>query len=693
MKPDSWKICPDDRPSDVQNPSSRLVQIALSGFPQLAADTILNRDYSERLPLIIEEAIRLLNLAFIQERRNREACVRVLLEIALNLFGIEGKRASLSEADAEKSVVQILLILKSWEESEKKEYDGELDSTKVVVDQILRDMRKVLKGQSMVAKIADEIESGLDKNDPSGSFLIESKRAIQTNVYYEIVSKALSKIGNDSATGLRWLRHLGAVQVSSNPVIAARAFEEFEELWTDFDLVISSHPEWQNNLEQFADEIALYGTVTSLLPNVLDFRPIALLSDFEDGMVSIQINPNKASSVRDSLEDALRIYSILRELLRKYDPWLMPDLKLDSPGRPNVVFKVATSEPEAIDLTESLDSKGMGTNNTVTFSVSQEIKIVMTVIKGLAHALKAGIPITRVYITNMEGRLEDHMRECLASDIVHSSLEKVDDRRERIKSTISKVAQKEIEISYEAGIELICNKRYLKSLSDKWFFDLVGKDKTQILDQLESDIRMSGIFVTRRVFRLAFDSTVRSKWTKYLKEHLEISESQASKVMDSIDLLPSSKRRDADTLQVLGNSLVTNLTNTEFPDQQLKVWNKSRETNFALSKFENSISNDPDPKVLERLLEIAEFRKAYLLTNELSKELNEVGIDVPSETDGLEVEDWKSYGPSKKTMEEFKNAYLSFRSKLVQSVNSSNSQREKLSKLLNRQDGRMMTSS
>jgi hypothetical protein len=682
LKPDSWKICPGGPPSDVQNPSSHLVQLALSGFPQLAADTILNRDYAERLSSVIEEAIKLLNLSFTQERKSREICVRVLLEIALNLYGIECKRASLSEVEAEESVGQILLILRSWEELEKKEH-GQLESTKTAVDRVLRDMRKVLKGQSMVAKMADEIESRLDRNNSAVSFLVESKSEIQSNVYYEIVCKALSKIGNDSATGLRWLRHLGAVQVSSNPVIASRAYEEFEELWNDFGLLLSSHPEWQDNPEQFADEIALYGTVTSLLPNVLDFRPIALLSGFEDGMVSIQINPLKASSVTGSLEDALRIYSILAELLRRYDPWLVPSLKLDSQGRPNVVFKVATSVPESIDLTESLDGKGMGTNNTVTFSVSQEIKIVMSTMKGLANALKAGIPITRVYVTNMEGRLEDHLRECLASNMIRSSLEKVEDRQERIKLTISKIAQQQEEndISYEAGIGLLCNKRYLKSLSDKWFIDLVGKDKTEILNQMESDIRMSGILVTRRVFKLAFDSAVRSKWMKYVKERFEISESQSSKVIDAVDLLPSSKRRDADTFQVLGSRLVSNLTNTEFPDQQLKVWNKSREKDFVLAKFENSISNDPDPKILERLLEVAEFRKAYLLTNELSKELTEVGINVPSETGGLEVTEWKSYGPTEKTMEEFKNAYLGFREKLVQWVKNGNSKREKLSNL------------
>jgi len=169
---------------------------------------------------------------------------------------------------------------------------------------MLKAMKMVLSGKGMVAKMAEEIESSLAQDELSKSFIEASKKAIQSNVYYRIVDAGLSKFGNDSATGLRWARHLGAVQVSSNPVIAARAYEEIAELWHKFEIVASTHAEWQRDPEKYADEIALYGTVVSLLPNILDFRPIALLSNFKDGMVSIQLNPRKASSVEESMRDA-----------------------------------------------------------------------------------------------------------------------------------------------------------------------------------------------------------------------------------------------------------------------------------------------------------------------------------------------------------------------------------------------------
>jgi hypothetical protein len=88
---------------------------------------------------------------------------------------------------------------------------------------------------------------------------------------------------------------------------------------------------------------------------------------------------------------------------------------------------------------------------------------------------------------------------------------------------------------------------------------------------------------------------------------------------------------------------------------------------FALSDFENSIART-EPDVLARLLEMEDFRKAYELTGPLSRELNELGIEVPQEDGGLEPEQWDSYGPVVKTMREFKGAYLAFKNKLVQSL-------------------------
>ncbi|MEM3047184.1 MAG: hypothetical protein QW057_08900, partial [Candidatus Bathyarchaeia archaeon] len=177
-----------------------------------------------------------------------------------------------------------------------------------------------------------------------------------------------------------------------------------------------------------------------------------------------------------------------------------------------------------------------------------------------------------------------------------------------------------------------------------------------------------GVFVTRRVFQVAFKPEHRPKWAKYLQEEFGLSEDEAREVVDKVDLLPSSKRRADDTYLVLGAKHVTNLTNTEFPDQQLKVWQQSRREGFNLAEYENSIAAEPDPGALERLLRIEDFRKAYELTPELSQTLNCVGIEVPQENGGLKPEEWSSYGPAAKTMQEFRGAYLAFRQKLIDSL-------------------------
>jgi hypothetical protein len=196
----------------------------------------------------------------------------------------------------------------------------------------------------------------------------------------------------------------------------------------------------------------------------------------------------------------------------------------------------------------------------------------------------------------------------------------------------------------------------------------VGKDKSPVLKQLEEDIRMSGIYVTRKAFEILFKPQLKPTLVSYLSREFGLSKDQATSVVEAVNLLPASKRRAEDTYLVLAEKRVSNLTNTEFPDHQLKVLQRSREGGFNLADFENSISSDPDSEVLKRLIEIPDFRRAYNLTAQLVSDLGKIGVESPDERGGLEPEEWSSFGPTRKTMEEFTNAYLSFRTKLVSSL-------------------------
>lgn len=664
---DAWNACPSVPPPPDLDCSGRMTWLALRGFPHLAADNVLSRDVQGKLELVVGNTIRRLNFEFIESKSVRKYCYETLIEIALNLTGLESRRAGFSEKETEAVLREVVEALKGWEGAERNE-GGPLAILEAVQSQI-SGMKKVLFGQGMVSKMGEAIESSLDVQKVAESFLLASRREIQGNIYYKIVDEGLSKLGNDSATGLRWLRHLGAVQVSSNPVIAARAYEEVPELWQNLEAVLAFHPELRDDPPKFSDEIAMLATINALLPNLLDFRPIALLSDFKEGMVSIQLNPYRAGTREESLEDALKIYSILQEILMLYDAHLMGNANFEGRGRPNVVFKVASESAVAIEITEALDRLGIGTNNTVTFSVSQEITLALAAMKGLAVARCAGIPITRTYITNMEGRLEDHLREAQASQLLKEYLDGVSDADRQIRELAKKLGvQNEVEKAGNSDemIAILCARRNLKALTEEWFESLIPAGVDVV--QMENDIRWAGILVTRRVYGLAFSPGVASKWKRYLQSAFGLSVEQANDVISKVDLLPASKRREEDTFQVLGGRKTENLTNTEFPDQQLKVWMRSRRPGFVLSDYENSIATQPEPGVLERLLRIRDFRKAYELGKQLSEELNRIGIEAPSEEGGLEPGQWDSYGPVVKTMREFKGAYLGFKNKLSTSL-------------------------
>jgi transaldolase len=122
-------------------------------------------------------------------------------------------------------------------------------------------------------------------------------------------------------------------------------------------------------------------------------------------MVSFQLNPNVADDSKASLEDARRAYALAREHLTAYDR----SLGIQTPGTvaPNIVFKVAASSKAAREVTLELNASGIGTNNTVTFSVSQEVPLMVDALEGKARATSAGRPVTRTYMTNMGGAFRE----------------------------------------------------------------------------------------------------------------------------------------------------------------------------------------------------------------------------------------------------------------------------------------------
>ncbi|RLG91410.1 MAG: hypothetical protein DRO16_00465 [Thermoprotei archaeon] len=682
--------------------SDHIVKTALMGHTKLAADHILYPEAKGKLLDIIGSAIRRLNLIFISanpamlegEERKKQVLSRfyaydVLLEITWNLIGLESKRIGFSEEEVNRTLDAILNVLKDWEEIERKEY-GSPVILKAVINEQLRSMKIVNKGNSMLAWMANEVEARLDENNLVESFIKAMKELFENNIYYQASLKKLCKFGNDYALGLRWLRHLGYVQVSTNPALAARAYDDDPTLWEKFkkyakEVLAKKHPEWFNDPEKFSDELAMEATRFGLLENFYVFRPPFFWSDYHDGLVSYQLNPLIAHDADKSLKAAREFATRLEEDLKVYDEYLLWGYKTADieKGRPNLVIKVAAAYPAALEIARRLNEMGIGQNITVSYTVAQEVLLGVSALEGMAKALKKGIKPVQTYDTNMGGRLEDHLRDTVAAQLVWKAIKDLSDeeKERKVNELLTKLLKdkqkldKAMKMELKERIDYLVSKRVLgRNLLRKEFVDFLAEsgafgtreELVKMLEEIQYELALSGTFVAKRVYDILFSPWNREKWIKYLMNKYQLTREQAEYIFDRLDLLPASKRKPIDTLYTFASK---NMTNTEFPNHQLKVQNEYMKPEFKLDDYAESILQPLDNEVLERLMKKYEdFVKAYEASPELNELLRKVGITENYGNRGIKTEDWPNYGPCKKTMKEFTNAYLQFREKVVATI-------------------------
>jgi len=694
------------RPAELPSPprsldhADHVVSVGLAGHTKLAADHLLNREMVGNLVNVIRDIIRRFNLIFRasvgrDERAvlNRSRIYETMAQLALNLIGVEKKWIGFSEEEVEISLTKILNAIKEWEKVEGDEFGGHPIS-KATVEKILSELKKVMSGYyrppgSMCSKMAKEIEEKINWDSPVSSFISVAKEVIQDNIYYKMSMDGYCKFGNDYALGLRWVRHLGYVQVSTNPTLAAVAYDDDPTLWEGFmdesfcqDLktAVMKHPEWVKDPEKYADELAMKATELSIFPNLAVFRPIAVASDFYHGLVSLQLSPYVTKSVEYSVKQAMQIYMDAEEFLKRYDEYLLWGYSNQVwRGRPNIVFKVTGDSPAAIDITSILESMGIGTNNTVTFTVAQETTLILAKIEGRAKAVKLGILPTMCYETTMGGRLDDHIREVQAEALLKRAVERAGEGC--VKELAEKLGawDKIKDLPIEEKIRIVCSRRYLRPMNKRPFAEVLAKagvveggvDEAQkYLDRLEHDIGHAGIEVTHRVYKIFFSPENKPKWIKYIMSKYGLSEDEAREVLDRIDVLPASKRKPIDTLLTLA---WMNMTNTEFPNHQTNILMFSRRPDFRMEDYRDSVLKEIDQSIIHRLTEEyqdirEDCRAALELNPELIERLKEAGVEVDFGVRGHLPKDWPQFGSVVKTMDEFTRSYTRFRERVVEFV-------------------------
>ncbi|MGQ9638383.1 MAG: hypothetical protein ACUVQ9_11015 [Thermodesulfobacteriota bacterium] len=685
QKSRAQNLSPEEKPPISEDHSAHLLQLTQMGQTLLAADHLLFPEINGRLSKTVGEFIRRLNLIFVTSKPNpkdsfeffshnltlRQYAYEVLLEMALNFFGLESRW--LNPEEKSNCLQFILNTLEEWEGIERKE--GEFSIAHAVIQKWLLQMKRVQRGNSMVSQTALRIEEGLDTNKPlSPQFLGKAEKEIKENIYYQMVDHGLCRFGNDYALGLRWLRHLGYEQVSTNPVLAARAYQDDPSLVETFKKEVRRHPkfsQWKKNPSRNAEEITLYATLLALWENLYVFRPLFfnLRESSGGGIVSFQLNPNIAHLVEESIKDVFLAFSLAQEKLSLYDQYLLAGYRINEErGRPNLVIKVAATSPSAREITRRINSYGFGSNITVDFSVSQEVTLILEEMEGMAEAIRKGIRPTQLYMTNMGGRLESHLREVKLEELFRELRDKIGEfeAMERIKklSEVNGTKERVSQVkSYEEKV--IQATRYAhgqRTINEPLFDVLKEVASRENLERWEDVIGKSGTLVARRVWGIFFSAENREKWIGYLMKRKGITREQASLILDRIYYLPASKRKPMDTFWTLSSK---NLVHTEFPDHQENVRKTDEDPKFKLKEFKESILGNFPSEVVHQLYQIEDFIKAYEINSELSEIFQEVGISSDFGQRGLLPSEWPTFGPVIKTLSEFKTAYDSFQKEMV----------------------------
>jgi hypothetical protein len=672
------------RPPIIDDHVAHVRQLTMMGQTCLAADHLLFRERSGVLYKTVSGVIRELNILFSTSRPQRGEteqrlkenvlaryhAYETLLEMALNFYGLESRW--LDKGEKEECLPSILNTLDEWETHERAEGDSTVASA--VVRKWLGKVKKVQKGNSMVAKSASRIENDLDfQKNVIVPFLKGAEKEIKGNIYHRMVKEGICRFGNDYALGLRWLRHLGFEQVSTNPVLAARAYQDEPDLLDMLREELKRHPnvgEWTSAPSMHGEEITLFATLQALWDNLHVFRPIFfnLRETSGGGVVSFQLNPNIAHLVEESIRDVFRAFSLASENLSTYDRYLLAGYPMEGDkGRPNMVIKVAATTPAARTITRTINSYGFGSNITVDYSVSQEATLILEEMEGMASAVKKGIQPTQLYMTNMGGRLESHLREVKLEELFGALKDKLGEEKATQKveglsaanGTKDKLAKAKTYDEKVIAATRFANQRTINAAVYEALRDVASKESLQ---DWEDAIGRSGTYVARRVWGTFFSARNRPRWINYLMRKSGLSRSQSRLILDRIHYLPASKRKPFDTYWTLTSK---NLVHTEFPDHQENVRKVADTPSFSLKAHKESISKNFSPKFLKRLNQLKDFRKAYEINPELVKIFKSVGITGNLGSAGLRPEEWPEFGPVQKTLAEFKAAYDTFQQEMI----------------------------
>ncbi len=169
--------------------------------------------------------------------------------------------------------------------------------------------------------------------------------------------------------------------VTTNPSLSLQAIKDDEPYWKEVTFgMIKDHP----GIDKESLFWLLYKEVVKRGSDM--FLPLFEKTNFREGFLSGQVDPRKSFDKETMLKQAAELAAI----------------------NPNVMVKVPGTK-EGYEVIEELTSRGIATNNTLTFVLPQLMDCAKSVKKGLEKAKANHVDLSRwrSVITHMEARYGD----------------------------------------------------------------------------------------------------------------------------------------------------------------------------------------------------------------------------------------------------------------------------------------------
>jgi transaldolase len=182
------------------------------------------------------------------------------------------------------------------------------------------------------------------------------------SVWLDNLSRSLIETGK-----LRDMIKLGLRGMTSNPTIFDKAISSS----SDYDAKILNLCQRRKSAFEIYDDL----TVEDVQDAADILLPVYQKTAGLDGYVSLEINPNLADQVKETIEEGKR----LREKV----------------NRPNVMFKVPATGP-GFEAIEELTAQGVNVNITLIFSVEQYVQTAQAYLRGIVRLLQKGGPVSKV---------------------------------------------------------------------------------------------------------------------------------------------------------------------------------------------------------------------------------------------------------------------------------------------------------